>query len=225
MKALAIASLLVVASLSLAQDKVLIQPKWEKGQKQSLKFEITFALTGAEANMSGTAVTEAKEVTAEGVEATVTFDAFKLTVNGEEPGMPVTPYAVKYDSKGALISASGGVEGSDVSRTFILTQCYFPEEAIAKDGTWKQTIAESKKLEIGERTVEGTYLGTESIGGKDCHKFKAKMTEKGNSFTTEGTYWVNATGQIQKMELTYSNLPVPAAGMSANGTVKASIAG
>lgn len=225
MKALAIASLVLIGSLCIAQDKVLIQPKWEKGQKHSLKFEITFALTGAEANMSGTATTEAKEVSAEGVGATVTFEAFKLTVNGEEPGMAATPYDVKFDAKGELVSASGGVEGSDVSRTFLLTQCYFPQEAIGKDGTWKQTIAESKKLEVGERVVEGTYLGTEVIGGKDCHKLKAKMTEKGNSFTTEGTYWVNATGHIQKMELTYSNLPVPAAGMSANGTVKASIAG
>ncbi len=222
MKVRALASLVLVATLGFAQDKVLIQPKWEKGQKHSLKFEITFDLGGTAAKMTGTALHEAKSVSAEGTEAAVTLDGFKIEVEGADQGIPFAPYALKYDAKGQIKSATGGIEGSDAARTFLLTQCYLPQEAITKDGTWKQVLAESKELEVGERTVEGTYLGTEAIGGKDFHKFKVKMVEKGNSFTTDGTYWVDTLGQVQKLDVTYQNLPVPAVGANSNGTAKAS---
>jgi hypothetical protein len=222
MKALALSALLLVSSVALAQDKVLIQPKWEKGQKHSLKFEILFDIGGMTAKMTGTAVHEAKSVSTEGTEASMALEGAKLDVGGDDPGIAINGYTLKYDEKGQLKSASGGVEGSDSVRTFLLTQCYLPQEAVAKDGTWKQVLPESKTLEIGERAVEGTYLGTEAIGGKDYHKFKVKVVEKGNSFTTDGTYWVDTLGQVQKLDVSYMNLPVPAVGGNANGTAKAS---
>ncbi len=219
MRTLPLIVIAAFAAVALAADKIKVTPKFEAGQKAKWKTELKMNVGGTEAVLSGTIVSTIKSADAGVVKAEDGWENPKAVVGGEEMQIPFGPTSYVLNAAGELQEVSGGITGTDVARNFMVTYAYLPKDEIEKDGKWTATYAKTDKMEIGERKVEGTYLGEEEVLGKKAHKFKTKMTE--GDFTVSMTYWATLEGKVIKIDGEFANLPIPVAGDNASGTVKA----
>jgi len=223
MKRALVLSVAALAAFVFAQDKVKIEPKYKADTTTSYKITMKMNVGGADAQLTGDMVVAVKKVTDAEINVDYDWQNGKATVNGEEMQVPFGPTKVVFDAKGSLVSVTDGIEGTDAVRTFLVAYVHLPTEEVAKDGSWKSTLPANTKLDIKARTIEGTYLGGEEVGGKKTHKFKVKMTEEGG-LSSVLTAWVDGDGQTVKLEGEFSELPIPVAGQNASGTVKLELA-
>ncbi len=221
MRTLPLLTLAALATVALAFDKIKVTPKFEAGQKTKWKTELKMSVGGTEALLTGVIVNTVKSVDGGVVKFEDGWENPKAVVGGEEMAIPFAATSYSVNAAGELQEVSGGIEGTDVVRNFLVTFAHFPKEELEKDGKWTATYAKTDKMEIGERKVEGTYLGEEEVLGKKAHKFKTKMTE--GEFMASMTYWTTLEGKVIKIDGEFANLPIPIAGDNASGTVKADL--
>jgi hypothetical protein len=219
MKTLPILAVAALASIALASGGIKITPKFEKDQKTKWKTELKMNVGDTEALLTGTIVGVTKSADGDAIKLSYDWENGKAIVGGEEMGVPFAPTDVTVNKAGELQEASGGIQGTDVVRTFLILFAHLPQAEIEKDGTWKATYPASTKMELAERKIEGKYQGEEEVSGKKAHKFNVKMVE--GEFKTDTTYWATEEGRILKVKGEFDGLPVPIAGAIAKGTITA----
>ena len=221
-KALGAAILVTLSALSFAQDKVKIEPKWDKDLKLKLKTNASFEISGIAATIDAV-TTWSSAVDKDSYTVTVHHDEFKVVANDMEQPAPVTDYKVTYDQQSAMTKFEGGVEGTDAIRMFLIGNFYAPKDELTKDTVAKWDIAKNEKTNLGALKVETTFLGDEKIGKNTLHKFKQVVKETGTEYTTTGTFFVNNNGQVLKSNVTFAGLPIPIAGGDAAGKFSATV--
>lgn len=221
MKALPLLAVATVAAVCFAQDKVKVTPRYEAGARVKWKTELKMNVGGTEAVLAGTIINTVKAVEGDVVRMENDWESPKAIVGGEEMAVPFAPTTYSVNKMGELLEAGGGITGTDVARTLLVAFPHFAKDALGRDESWKVTYNQNDKLEIGERKVEGTYLGEDEVAGEKVHKFKTKMTE--GEFMVTLTYWSTADGKVLKMDGEFANLPIPIAGDNATGTLKAEV--
>lgn len=218
MKRLIAFSVVALSAVVLAQDKIKIQPKYTADSSTSYKLLMKMNVGGVDAELSGTMVAKVKAVGEAETRVEYDWQNGKAIVNGEDTPVPFAPTTVTYTPKGALAKIEGGIEGTDVARTFLTVYAHLPAEEIAKGGTWNVKLPADANLDLTERTIEGTFEGEEELLGKKVRKLKIKLTES-SGFKTTQTAYVDSNGLPVKIEGSFSDLPVPIAGENATGTV------
>lgn len=219
MKTVPILAIAAMATFALAAGGVKITPKYEKDQKTKWKTELKMIVGEMEALLTGTIVATTKTSEGDAIKLSYEWENAKALVGGEEQPVPFAPTDVTLNKAGELQEVAGGIQGTDVARTFLVLFAHLPQGELEKDGTWKATYPASTKLDIAERKVDGTYQGEEEVSGKKAHKFNVKMVE--GEFKTDLTYWTTEEGRVLKVKGEFDGLPVPIAGASAKGTVTA----
>lgn len=220
MRSRSISILLLLPLLALAQDKVQLTPKFEKGQKHQQNLEMTLTLSSVEAKVSGKIVTEVTEASADKTALSFNWDNLKVLLNDEEQTVPMDVCKVTLDKDGFVKNLDGGIQGADQTRMFLTTYFIPPTKALAVNDTWTTVAPKNEFLTLGEITYSGKYLGPEKIGESSAHKFQVTMKEKGNDFTVDSTVWTDGSGATLKMEGTFKNMPVPVANENADGKFK-----
>ncbi len=205
------------------QDKVKIEPKFTANQKTKYKISMNFKVSSGEATVSSDVASNVTAADEKGATVEYTWTDTKVAFNGQDLTPNNNPYVAKFDATGALVEVTGGMEGTDAVRTFLLLYPHLPKDELAKDGTWKATLPKDAKLELAERTIEGTYLGPEDVAGKKTLKLKIKVAETGTTFKTNLTCWVTADGQMVKVDGDFSGLQIPAVNEESEGHVKAEL--
>lgn len=201
--------------------KVKIEPKPTVGAKTKHSFELSFTVGEIDVVLSGLSLATITKVDGAKTEAQVEWSQFTVLLNGNEQPRTVPPYKTGYGADGNLTSISGGIVGSDVARTFLLTEFPTPDKELAKGDTTTFTLAGNKEAAIPSRKVSETYQGPEDQEGKSAYKFQVKVEEQnGEPFSLEATFWVLKDGTVVKEEGTFSNLPVPQAQGSGSGRIK-----
>ena len=221
-KAFAAALLVTVSALSLAQDKIKIEPKWTKDLKLKLKTNASFEISGIAATIDAV-TTWSSAVDKDSYTVTVHHDEFKVVANDMEQPAPVTDYKVTYDQKSAITKFEGGIEGTDAIRMFLIGNFFAPKDELTKDTAAKWEIAKNEKTSVAALKIETTYLGDETVGKNKLHKFKQVVKETGTDYTTTGTFFVNDGGQVLKSNVTFAGLPIPVAGGDAAGKFSATL--
>ena len=221
-KAFGAAVLLTISAFSLAQDKVKIEPKWDKDLKLKMKTNASFEISGIAATIDAV-TTWSSAVDKDSYTVTVHHDEFKVVANDMEQPAPVTDYKVTYDQKSSITKFEGGVEGTDALRMFLIGNFYAPSDELTKDTVAKWDIAKNEKTTLGALKIETIFLGDEKVGKNMLHKFKQVVKETGTEYTTTGTFFVNNSGQVLKSNVTFAGLPIPVAGGDAAGKFTATL--
>lgn len=213
--------LILAASLGLCAftfEKVKIEPKFEKGQKTKWKTDLKIKVGENQADLFGNIIVTTDE-TGDTVKMTYDWENPKATLDGNDLDLPFNATKVTLNKAGEVQDISGGIEGSDVVRTFLAAFAHFPKDELEKDGKWAATYPKIEKIDLGERKVEGTYLGSEEVSGKKAEKFKTSMKE--GEFSVTMTYWTQPDGKLLKIESSFTQMPVPATGSNGDGTFTA----
>lgn len=220
MRSRSVTVLLLLPLLALAQDKVQITPKWEKGQKIKQTFEMTLTLATVEAKVSGIMLSEVLEAAADKTTISFKYDPLKVMLNDEEQSVPFDPCKITLGKDQSVTFVDGGLQGADQTRIFLAGHFVPPAKEVAVNDTWTSTVPKNESTGVGEISYEGKYLGPEKIGDASAHKFQIKMTEKGNDFSVETTVWSDTAASPLKIEGKFKNMPVPVASDVANGSFK-----
>ena len=221
-KAIGAAVLIAISALSIAQDKVKIEPKWDKDLKIKRKNMLDFEVGGHKATVELT-TNWSSEMGKDGYTVTIKHDDLKVLADGQEMTPPVEDYKIGYDMKWNMTSIEGGIQGTDPLHMFLIGNFYVPTGELTKDTVAKWEIAKNEKTTLGALKVETTYLGEGEVGKKKVHKFKQVVTESGAEFTTTGTFFVTGDGQVLKAEVDFKGVQIPAAGGDAAGKYSSSV--
>lgn len=206
-----------LAAAALAVGGIKIEPKFEAGQKSKMKTSFKVKVGDVQAELSGTLIMTVKAIDGDAVKQTFDWEDPKAVMNGEEAEVPFAPTDATVNKAGEVQEVTGGIQGTDPARTFLLGFAHLPTTELEKDGKWSAKYPKNDKMELGERTVEGTYLGEEEVGGKKAHKFNTVMKEGGLSVTM--TYWATLDGKVLKFNSEFTGYPVPVAGGEGSGTL------
>ena len=221
-KALGAALLLTITAFSLAQDKVKIEPKWDKDSKYKVKVKSAFEIAEHKATIDAT-ISWSGEMGKDGYTLSGHHDEIKVIADDNEVPVPVTDYKVTYDAKSVITAFEGGLEGTDTLRLFLVPQFYVPGEELKKDAETKWELAKNEKASIAGLKIQTTYLGDEKVGKFAVHKFKQVVSEVGTEFSTTGTFFVTQDGHVLKADVKFKGMPVPVAGGDAAGSYSVSL--
>jgi hypothetical protein len=221
-KPFGVAALLAVSALSLAQDKVKIEPNWTKDSNYKVKVKSAFEVAEHKATIDAT-VSWSGEMGKDGYTVSAHHDQLTVVADDNEVPVPVTDYKAMFNEKSVVSSVEGGLEGTDTTRMFMIGQFLVPGEALAKDAATKWELAKNEKANLGMLKIETTFLGDEKVGKFAVHKFKQVVSENGTEFGTTGTYFVTSDGHLLKADIKFKGLPIPVAGGDAAGTYVVSL--
>ena len=213
---------LSASALSFAQDKIKIEPKWDKDTKLKLKLKGTISIGGGSANID-TLTTWTGEPGKDGYSVNVHHDQLAITMNDMEIPVQYNDFKVGVNAKGSITSVEGGVDGSDGLRFFLVTSFLIPDKELTKDAAANWGTEADAKLSLGARKIVTTYLGSDMVGKTKAFKFSQVMSEDKTDFSSTGTFWVTAEGHVLQAEVEYKGLPIPAGGGDATGKFKVTL--
>jgi hypothetical protein len=224
MKALASIALILAAAVSSAQS-ITIKPVYKEGDKFVHALTLNLDISGlAQGVAKADLTTVIGKVTAETTEIKSTFENLSVMVNDSDAGTAAGEMIRIVNADGSLKDVTGGLQGGDNYRTSLLTTFFAPEAEIKVGDSYERKFAENKAAGIGEVTVKGKYIGEAEVGGQKGHKFTLTLNEKGEGgLDAEVTYVVQPDGRILLIDGKFKNMPIPAAGAIATGTIKAEI--
>lgn len=210
---------LLVATLAvpgLAQ----LKPAPKVGDKSMYRVKYTMDIQGMDVTVTlGTAI-EVTKVDEGLVTRTANGKDLKVLLGGQEldPTPEIAPMSVVLNKDGSAKSFSGGIEGVDALRMFITTH-FFAPVAELKEGEAAKSRFEKNSV-FPKSEAEVTYVGQEELNGAKALKFTQKFKEEGEyGFSCDTTIWTLEDGTVLKVEGTFKNLPIPAAGSEASGKV------
>ncbi|MDX2065915.1 MAG: hypothetical protein SFX74_09260 [Fimbriimonadaceae bacterium] len=224
MKALATIALVLAAALSSAQS-VTISPVYKEGDKIVHSLTLNLDISGlAQGVLKADLTSLVGKVTAETTEVKSTFDNLSVLVNDSDAGTTAVEMVRVLNRDGSLKDVTGGLQGGDNYRTSLLTTFFAPEAAVNAGDTYERKFPENKSAGIGALTAKGKYIGEAEVAGQKGYKFTLTLKEAGeDAFDAEVTYVVQADGRILSIDGKFKNMPIPAAGAVATGTIKAEI--
>lgn len=219
-----LAALLAIwTSVLAAQDsKVKFSLPTKAGYDQNYRVHVLVNVGGIEAELTGKLNSKVTKADSEKADFSLALTDLALSLNGSDNDTPeFSPVAVTLSSKNGIESVKGGTDAIDGPRFYLLWHFPVPTAELEKDKPWKGELAASKESGCPKCNVEVTYLGNEDLNGKTCRKCKVNINEVGNpdAFSCEGIFWITENCQVLKMETTFKNLPIPAAGGSGSGKV------
>ncbi len=214
-----IAAILMLAAYSSAQDKIKIEPKWDKDSKAKYSLKGSFEVGGQQVEMTATSMWTAG-VSDSDTTITIHSDDLKVEANGNDVPVQASDYKVTLDKKGALTNVEGGIEQANGPRMFLITHFFAPSGELTKDATSKWEMPKNEKLGTAAMTVETTYMGEEEVGGKKVLKIKQVVKETGSEFKSEGTFFVTKDGHTVKCDVKFGGWNIPVVGVDASGTFK-----
>lgn len=215
-KYLTAVAILSIPAYSFSQDKIKIEPKWEKDFKQSLKLKADIQASGRHAVLSTTLQWATKEIDDSGYTLSVHHNDLKVNVEDQDTTAPADDYKIMVNKKGELTKVAGGIDGTDTARWYLASHFFAPTESLTKNQTAKWTVS-GDRLYVGELSVESTYLGEEKVGSVQAYRFKQKMSEAKTSFTSSGMIWVTLDGHVVKADMNFAEMPLPVSGGNASG--------
>lgn len=221
-KYLCTAAVLALTALSFGQDKIKIESKWDKETKVKLKHKFEIELDGHHAQITGQTLWTG-EMADDGYTLTVHHDSLEILADDNEVSPPYEDYKIGISKKSGLTSFSGGIDGSDPLRMFLVGHFFVPSTELAKDTVTKWEIPADSKVQLGALKIETTFLGDAEVGKTKGFKFKQVVSEDKGNYGTEGTYVVTATGHVLKADVTFKGMPIPAAGGDAKGKFTSSV--
>lgn len=204
-----------MATAAFAQEKVTFTPKYEVGPFAKYDFLMTVEMGGMEVKVQSTVNQSVKKV-GETIDWEAGFENLKLTVNGEDQDLPVSPVLVKTKD-GMPVDISGGIEGSDNRRTYVVMHHLVPTKEVGPGDKFSGTIAATG--DSGEVTVDAKFEGPEEVSGKKGFKFTATGSEKNSGFKWTQTYWLAADSKLIKLETKFKEMPIPAMSANVDGSV------
>lgn len=208
-----------------AQNKVTITPVVTVDTAYKHTARITLEVAGMEAILTTLLDTKVTAINGEEVSTKTEFKDFKVDLGGSDPGVPVTDLVIKGTKQGAVTKVDGGISAADNTRIALLLRFIAPTTEVTQDGTYTVNLPENREGMVPAITVSGKYLGPETVNGIAGHKFEQKVTESGpDGMTGTSVFVVKEDGTILSIKGTFKNLPVPALGVFANGSVEAKIA-
>jgi hypothetical protein len=216
MKTLALLTALTITFGMTPQGSIDFKPK--VGQKQKYAMSTKLDLGGQEAAIVSDIEFEVKKADDKAVEVQAKWAELKVEVGGNEIPVEVTDSTFELSSAGHPLKIRGGIEGSDPTQLYLITLFIPPTEKDLKPGLKYKVDVKEVKDEIPEYTYEGEYVGKETIDGKSVHRFTAQMkTKKEDGVSSKQTVLVREDGVIQKMDVEFKQMDVPAAGAKADG--------
>ncbi len=229
MKSLHIARLFVVAAAALSQmahaaDPVKFNRTYELNSSVKHKVDLQLNIGGLEGNIKFNVATKVTKVSPEKVESTAIIDEVTAEVGGSDPGIQAGDLVREYNDKRDIVNVTGGIQGSDPFRLALTLEFFAPAEALTEGKEVTQTLAENKTASIKALKIVTKLVGKEKVGETEGFKVVQKITEEGEGgLTTESTFIVLENGKILSVDAKFTNMPIPAAGQSATGSIKAKI--
>jgi hypothetical protein len=134
--------------------------------------------------------------------------------------LPYSQIVLSTTPSGEVRELTGGVEGNDNTRTYMVGMFIAPPKELAKDEKWIYESKGNEKTGVPAFKYELTFSGMDKIGSDDAMKFSSKLSEIGASFQVKGVWWISKEGHLLKAETEFDGLLIPAAGMEASGKVR-----
>ena len=215
--------LAALAAFGAAQgDKVKVTPTPKAGDIHKYKVEISLNVTGAEAKVKANLVQTVTSVEGDKIKDETKWDGLSIELNGTPmEGIEAAPSVATYKLSGQLLEFTGGIQGTDAPRMHLFGIFVPPTKELAKDEKDEVSFDANSDKTIPARKYETTFLGKETVNGKDLLKFKVKYSEKEpGGMGYEVTYWLTAAGVISKAEGAFTELFIPQAGATSTGTFK-----
>jgi len=229
MKSLHIARLFVIAAAALSQmahaaDLVKFTRTYELNSSVKHKVDLQLNIGGLEGNIKFNVATKVTKVSPEKAESTAVIDEVTAEVGGSDPGIQASDLLREYNETRDLTNVTGGIQGSDAYRLALTLEFIAPAEAMTENTEVTQTVAENKTASVKALKIVTKLIGKEKVGEVEGFKVVQKITEEGEGgLTTESTFVVLENGKILSVDAKFTNMPIPAAGQSATGTIKAKI--
>ena len=214
---------MALAALSFGQDKVKIESAGKVGDSVKHALEVDYDFGGTTAKLVTKMVTKVKKVNPSTVEKTLDYEDLKVTVDENEMPLQMSQIEFSLASNGELKEITGGVDGNDNARSYLLVMFIVPDKELAANEKWSFESKGNEKAGIPAYKYEATYVGPEKVGADDAFKYTTKLTETGGSLGSKITYWVAKDGKILKADGEFTGLMIPAAGAEASGKVRLSL--
>jgi hypothetical protein len=216
MKPITLALSLLLAATTFAQDKLTLVPTRKVGDVTKHAWQMNINVMGQDvlvkANLEGKITKIEKDV----LEATRLMKDFVVDMGGQSPNIPVEDMTIKSKLDNELIAVTGGAQGTDNFRNFLVLNFILPAGPIATGETYTKDVA--AKGDNPAYKIITTYQQDEVVDGVKLHVFGAKLIEAGaDGISADTKYWVSDSGDVVKAEAAFKNLPIPAAGQSVDG--------
>jgi hypothetical protein len=216
----AIALVMITGQAAIAQDKpVTLEYKFKQGDTFRSKVTINTSVMGTDVVVNATSKTEIKEIKKNGdIVVVSTSEGGKVKLGDMEQDQPAQPPVTTTRSKlGKVVEYKAedvpmSILAPEIQKlAAVLNEQIFGEKPVKKDDTWT-TEVENPAVKEKKITVKGTYLGTETVEGKELWKVKqtadAVVDKDGAKMSIEMTSWINPeNGQLVKGEGTVKDLP------------------
>lgn len=217
---------LTVALSAIAQQKVTLQYKAQKGQKMTYRLEADlyseFGGQRIEILVRQSSVDEILDVASSGEITRQSYDeGVEMTVNGrkmpesEDISKRKTILVMKPDGTIVSVKWEGGREPTEAERKSQMrllqaTQLVFPSNPVGVGDKWTREYKED--AEKGTPSAVGEYelLAFEKARGVDTAKLRYTYRESGKekNMTLQGEVWVElASGDTVALNLTVENFP------------------
>lgn len=213
------ATVLLVASLAVSANAQL-KPAPKVGDKSAYRIKCTMDVQGMEVTVTLGLATDVTKVDEGLVTRSAVGKDLKVSLGGQdlEPAPEMTPMSVVLNRDGSAKSFSGGIEGVDALRLFVTTHFFAPTGEL-KEGVSAKTQFEKTGV-FPKSSAEVTFVGQEELNGTKALKFTQKFREESeHAFSCDTTIWAMEDGTVLKVEGTFKNLPIPAAGVEASGKI------
>ncbi|MBV6458169.1 MAG: hypothetical protein HONBIEJF_01293 [Fimbriimonadaceae bacterium] len=214
---------LALTALSFAQDKVKLEPTAKAGESVKQALEVDYDFGGTVAKLSCRMLTKFKKSTGSNVDKTIDYEDLKVVADENELPLQVSQVEFSLAANGELKELTGGVEGNDNARTYLLIMFIAPDKELAANEKWTFESKGNDKSGIPGYKYEATFVGMEKVGADDAYKYTTKLGESGGGFSVKGTYWVTKDGKVLKADNEFTALMIPAAGAEASGKVRLSL--
>ena len=216
MKTLALLTAVTIGLGMAPQGTIDFKPK--VGQKLTYAVSTTLDIGGQGANINAKMELDTKKADDKTIEIAGKWADLKIEVGGNEIPVEVTDSTIELNAAGHPQKIRGGIEGSDATQFFLITNFIPPTEKDLTPGLKYKVEVKEVKDEIGEYTYEGEYVGKETVDGKTVHRFKTQLKpKKEDGVSAKQTVLVREDGVVQKVESEFKNMDVPAAGAKAEG--------
>lgn len=214
---------LALCTLGYAQDKLKLEPVIKDDDTAKHSLEVDYDFGGTKARLTSRVITKVKKQSPTAIAMTLDYEDLKVVVDENELPLQITQIEFSLAPNGDLKEITGGVDGNDNARSYLLMMFINPDKELAVNEKWTYESKGNEKSSIPGYKYEATYLGPEKVGPDDAFKYSTKLTETSGSLGTKGTFWVTKAGKVVKAESEFTGLMIPAAGAEASGKVRLAI--
>lgn len=223
MHRVALVSLVVaLAGSAFAQSAVDLMPTYTQGAVTKYKTVTKMPVRGTEAEIIATATRTVGETNEGETKIATVFSDVSILVGGSPMGEELAGYDATHGPAGEVVTVSGGPQELDAVRLYLAMNLVVPTLPVEPGAEFETVVEAFADAGLPKLQIKGQYVGTEEVDGVTLHKLTATTTEQGdaNGLKVEGTYWLDATNQLIRADVKFSNLYIFEIGESVSGTIE-----